>query len=110
MLFFFSGYVTARSNRPDIARAANHLMRMALEGRITLSYVPPNFNKDDWTNHEDTSVIDETIALQKQESNEPDLIDESEADSDDDDSGDEETDSSILAKNKFCALNNAKNE
>ena len=31
------GYVTARSNRPDIARAANHIMRMALEGRISLA-------------------------------------------------------------------------
>ena len=105
--FFFSGYVTARSNRPDIARAANHLMRMALEGRITLSFVPPNFNKDDWTNHEDISVIDETVALQKQQSNEPDLIEnESEEDSDDDDSEDEETEKSIsMAKNKFSALN-----
>ena len=105
IMCFFSGYVTARSNRPDIARAANHLMRMALEGRITLSFVPPNFNKDDWTNHEDISIIDETIALQKQESNEPDLIEnESEEDSDDDDSEDEAYDSSI-SKNRFCALN-----
>ena len=96
-----SGYVTARSNRPDIARAANHLMRMALEGRITLSFVPPNFKQDDWTNHEDISVIDETIALQKQESNEPDLIENESEDSDDD----EETDKSISNFNKFCALN-----
>ena len=29
------GYVTARSNRPDVARAANHILRMALEGRVT---------------------------------------------------------------------------
>ena len=101
----FSGYVTARSNRPDIARAANHLMRMALEGRITLSFVPPNFNKDDWTNHEDISVIDETIALQKQESNEPDVIEDESEDSDDD-SDDHETDKSIsMARNKFSALN-----
>ena len=106
LMCLFSGYVTARSNRPDIARAANHLMRMALEGRITLSFVPPNFNQDDWTNHEDMSVIDETIALSKKESNEPDLIEnESEEDSDSDDSEDKETDKSIsMAKNKFIAL------
>ena len=81
-------------------------MRMALEGRITLSFVPPNFNQDDWTNHEDMSVIDETIALSKKESNEPDLIEnESEEDSDSDDSEDKETDKSIsMAKNKFIAL------
>lgn len=37
------GFLTAKAARPDSNRAANSILRMALEGQITLFTVPPNF-------------------------------------------------------------------
>lgn len=38
------GYRTAKAARLDVPRAANHILRLALEGRIVLSTVPPGFS------------------------------------------------------------------
>ena len=52
ILFYFSawaikrGYLTAKAGRPDVYRAANELMRMALDGRICLSMKPRGYLKD----------------------------------------------------------------
>lgn len=55
------GFLTARSGRPDVYRAANHLLRMALDGRtICLTFYPPDYFKlrdNHWELHEDTARI-----------------------------------------------------
>jgi hypothetical protein len=35
--------LTAKACRPDVYRAANHILRLALDGRINLSLRPPGF-------------------------------------------------------------------
>lgn len=40
------GFITAQAARPDTYRAANNILRMALDGKITLCIRPPNFTKD----------------------------------------------------------------
>lgn len=39
------GFYTAKAARPDSHRAANHLLRMALDGKITMCLNPPEYNK-----------------------------------------------------------------
>ena len=53
------GYVTARSNRPDLNRSANHLLRMTLEGKIPLHIVPMDYYASEslWEGHEDTDGL-----------------------------------------------------
>ena len=71
-----AGYVTARSNRPDVSRSANHILRMSLEGKITLAYLPPGYvsqkTRDEYENHPDLVRISQLLALYKhQEEDEP---------------------------------------
>lgn len=55
------GFLTARSGRPDVYRAANHLLRMALDGRtLCLSFFPPDYlsqKGSHWEQHEDVEKI-----------------------------------------------------
>ena len=37
------GFITAKASRPDMYRAANHILRMAVEGRLRLCLAPPNY-------------------------------------------------------------------
>lgn len=39
------GFLTAKAARPDVYRAANHILRLALEGRLCLCTRPPGFTK-----------------------------------------------------------------
>jgi hypothetical protein len=39
------GFYTARTARLDTSRAANHLLRLALEGKICLCLRPPGYSK-----------------------------------------------------------------
>lgn len=39
------GFLTAKAARPDTYRAANNILRMALDGKITLSLKPPGFHR-----------------------------------------------------------------
>ena len=92
--------------RLDIARAANHLMRMALEGRITLSFRPPDYNQETWENHKDIAIIEDVVALHKIQIN----LEESVVDFSDSSSSEEEDVMKIpivatAAKNKFRLLN-----
>lgn len=41
------GFLTAKAARPDAYRAANHLLRMALVGRICLCLRPPGYTADE---------------------------------------------------------------
>lgn len=56
------GFVTARSGRPDVYRAANHLLRMALDGRtLCMAFYPPNYlveRDSHWSSHERIKEIE----------------------------------------------------
>ena len=59
------GFMTKRAARPDVARAANHLLRLILEGRISLYLRPPNYKEEEskWQSHPDVAEITEIQAL-----------------------------------------------
>ncbi|XP_031623032.1 guanine nucleotide-binding protein-like 1, partial [Contarinia nasturtii] len=88
------GFITAKAARPDTNRAANHILRMTLNGQIVLSLLPPDFvaKEDTWQTHEGISDVEAIKALGISE----DLVevDENfESDSEnDDDTKDEESD------------------
>lgn len=41
------GFLTSKAGRPDTSRAANNILRMALDGQIVMNFVPENFNRDE---------------------------------------------------------------
>lgn len=54
------GFITAKASRPDIYRSANHLLRMAFEGRtLCLAFYPEGFvkSKEVWEAHPDVKDI-----------------------------------------------------
>lgn len=55
------GFLTARSGRPDVYRAANHLLRMALDGRtLCMAFYPPDYLSQkisQWEQHEDIEKL-----------------------------------------------------
>ncbi|XP_076663867.1 nucleostemin 4 [Andrena cerasifolii] len=52
-------FITARTARLDSYRAANSLLRMALEGKICIYIYPPDWvvNKEKWEDHPDVEVV-----------------------------------------------------
>ena len=56
------GFLTARTSRPDIYRAANNILRMALDGRtICLAFRPPIYfekGHDYWENHSSRAGVE----------------------------------------------------
>ncbi|XP_053622721.1 guanine nucleotide-binding protein-like 1 [Plodia interpunctella] len=104
------GYLTAKAARLDTYRAANSILRMALDGKICLWLRPPGFTEERETfeNHEDLKYIRWVQALTNEETSSitSDSDDErrsSESDSEDSDDGEEAT---IAMANKFKALAN----
>jgi ribosome biogenesis GTPase A len=53
------GFCTARTARLDSYRAANSLLRMALDGKICLCLHPPGYsaNKEHWDKHADLQLV-----------------------------------------------------
>lgn len=53
------GYVSARSNRPDLNRSANHILRMTLDGKIPVHMLPKGYNesKNQLEVHQDTEGL-----------------------------------------------------
>lgn len=55
------GFLTARSGRPDVYRAANHLLRMALDGRtLCMAFYPPDYlaqKESHWEQHDNIDKI-----------------------------------------------------
>ena len=101
------GYITARSNRPDIHRAANHLLRMTLDGKITLSLFPPNYgnSQEFWNSHPDLSIIFKLLGCETTNPDDEDSNpDESISDSDEEDPDISESDSKPVITNKFNLL------
>eukprot|EP01135_Chromosphaera_perkinsii_P006317 Nk52_evm46s485 gene=Nk52_evmTU46s485 len=39
-------FLTARAGRPDVYRAANHILRMVVDGRIVMAFFPPSYEPD----------------------------------------------------------------
>ncbi|XP_023336867.1 guanine nucleotide-binding protein-like 1 [Eurytemora carolleeae] len=59
------GFTTARTSRPDSYRAANMILRFALDGRICLTYHPPNYKEENWKNHPDAFLAEEVTARKR---------------------------------------------
>lgn len=57
------GYFTAKAARPDVYRAANELLRMALDGRLCLSLKPKNYFKDkaQWEQSAETKQLEAVL-------------------------------------------------
>uniref|UniRef100_A0A8B9HMY9 Guanine nucleotide-binding protein-like 1 n=1 Tax=Astyanax mexicanus TaxID=7994 RepID=A0A8B9HMY9_ASTMX len=96
------GYKTAKAARNDVYRAANSLLRLAIDGRLCMSLRPPGYtqNKDQWESHPELPDI---VALQgrrpedeessEESSSEPEDEDDRDADDDEDGDGDDEDES-----------------
>lgn len=50
------GFYTAKAARPDLYRAANHLLRLATDGRICIYFRPPGYTEqqEQWAKHPET--------------------------------------------------------
>jgi ribosome biogenesis GTPase A len=59
------GFLTAKAARPDTYRAANSILRMALDGKITLSLKPRGYHqrKEFWESHPEYESVKEIQAL-----------------------------------------------
>ncbi|XP_049501973.1 guanine nucleotide-binding protein-like 1 [Panthera uncia] len=53
------GYMTAKAARNDVYRAANSLLRLALDGRLSLCFQPPGYSepKGTWESHLETTEL-----------------------------------------------------
>jgi len=115
------GYMTARSNRPDVNRSANHLLRMALDGKVTLAYLPPGYVSQNlvqkYESHPDLAQISDLLGLTSDPEEEEranhvmdddfDSPDEQEAednDVEDDEEGQGEPTRLPISANKFSLL------
>lgn len=87
-------YTTARTNRPDTARASNQILRYALDGRLCLALPPKGFISEEWEEHPDTVAVREVLgaALEQLE----------DIDEEDSESGEEEE--LVEMDNKFMLL------
>ncbi|XP_015121472.1 guanine nucleotide-binding protein-like 1 [Diachasma alloeum] len=121
-------YRTARTARLDTYRAANSLLRMALEGKICIFVYPERWSKEKerWEKHEDVEMIRWIQASVKEgesdycgaegehdsysededseKSDEGDNSDEEEGDEDDDDDDTEHGEGLMVSGNRFGAL------
>merc|ERR1740128_1641691 len=96
--------MTKKAARPDEARAANHLLRLALEGRICLYLRPPFYKElsEKWRNHRD---VKEVVKIQALEGNvHDDFEDNQEDDDEEEDDSDESDDKVSFQTNKFSLL------
>lgn len=73
------GFYTAKAARLDTYRAANHLLRMALEGKIPFFMLPPGYSssKEKWATHTDIKVVEwiQAASLKHNEDKDPSLSD-----------------------------------
>ncbi|CAH2083344.1 unnamed protein product [Euphydryas editha] len=105
------GYLTAKTARLDTYRAANNILRMALDGKICLWLRPPNYTeeREKYEKCEEIKYIKWVQALTNEDAVQTpsDSGNENSASDDDDDeseeSGDESDEQTEIA-NKFAAL------
>ena len=108
------GFMTKKAARPDVARAANHLFWLALEGRISMYLRPHNYKAEEskWESHPDVAEITTIQALTQKDDSwlvEEDDGEEMEATGNDDDDEEEEDESEddqvpAASTNKFALL------
>ena len=106
--------MTKKAAHPDVARAANYLFRLALDGRISLYLRPPNYKEEEskWESHPDVAEITTIQALTQKDDSwlvEEDDGEEMEATGNDDDDEEEEDESEddqvpAASTNKFALL------
>lgn len=104
------GFLTAKAARKDAYRAANHILRLTVEGRICLSFRPPEYttNKKIWESDPETQAIaqQQTEQIKRNALNlqEEDDDNSEEAEKDDEDEDEDEED---IANNesKFREIN-----
>ncbi|CAB3375782.1 Hypothetical predicted protein [Cloeon dipterum] len=79
------GFFTAKAARLDSYRSANHLLRMALDGKICLCLYPPNYTaeKEMWLSH---SELDGIKKVQAKSTDEAGTYEEENYSTDDDES------------------------
>ncbi|XP_019948555.1 guanine nucleotide-binding protein-like 1 [Paralichthys olivaceus] len=98
------GYKTAKAARHDVYRAANSLLRLAIDGRLCLCLRPPGYSclREHWENHPDLPEIMALLGRMTDEKGDGDRDEEEDAesstepeeerdrDADDDEDGDDE--------------------
>lgn len=94
------GYKTAKAARNDVYRAANSLLRLAIDGRLCLCLRPPGYSclREHWENHVDLPEITalqgrtnvEEASDEEGESSSEAEEEEGDRDADDDEDGDDE--------------------
>ena len=104
------GFMTKRAARPDVARAANHLLRLILEGRISLYLRPPNYKEEEskWQSHPDVAEITEIQALGQMKNDSwleeaVEVVDE-DSDQEGDEDESESDEQAPASSNKFALL------
>ncbi|CAH0404078.1 unnamed protein product [Chilo suppressalis] len=120
------GYLTAKAARLDTYRAANSILRMALEGKICIWLRPPGFSekKEDYESHKEIKYVKWVQALTKDDaqtlltsdsdydarsshSDADDSADDNDDENDDDSDSDSDGETITASRNKFTALLNA---
>uniref|UniRef100_A0A8C0YR28 Guanine nucleotide-binding protein-like 1 n=1 Tax=Cyprinus carpio carpio TaxID=630221 RepID=A0A8C0YR28_CYPCA len=109
------GYKTAKAARNDVYRAANSLLRLAIDGRICLCLQPPGYteSKDEWESHPDLAEIsalqgrtDEEREREDDEDESSSELEEDDRDADDDEDADgDDEDDTVKADRKGLTLN-----
>ncbi|XP_050293390.1 guanine nucleotide-binding protein-like 1 [Anthonomus grandis grandis] len=124
------GYLTAKAARLDSYRAANSLLRMALDGKICLCLRPPGYTKEKtfWLHHPDIETVkwiqaltdgdeeahlEEALGFDSDHSSNDEGVDEEAHDGEEgsnedsianDDDGEDSVDDMAVVANKFAAL------
>ena len=99
--------MTAKSNRPDVHRAANHILRFCLDGKITLTLAPPGYEeaRERYSEHPDLVKISELLGKNVTDQEEDKTIPEEGLLTDSDEENDIEcSDDATAIRNKFDAL------
>merc|ERR1711879_383626 len=82
-------FFTTRTSRPDTFRAANEIMRMALEGKLCLAFHPPGYEAEDLKSDPETGLVRDVLGWDDKEA----IFEEEDGDiSSEDNSDPEETD------------------
>ncbi|KAG6465001.1 hypothetical protein O3G_MSEX014874 [Manduca sexta] len=108
------GYLTAKAARLDTYRAANSLLRMALDGKICVWLRPPGFTeqREKFETCEELKYIkwvqaltaDDQVAVLSSSDDERSRSDGDEPDDDDDSESEDDDEFTAAIANKFAAL------
>ena len=97
-------FFTTRTSRPDTFRAANEIMRMALEGKLCLAFHPPGYDISEFKSDPETQLVKDVLGWnEKEDILEDDVEISSEENSESEPESEEEED--LAARhNPFSAL------